>query len=308
MSSSNFPPWDLLSFTFGSDPNITTTISQCSTVTLGYQGVVGGRVVNPSPTPPYSLVFYSDEFEPWSISMNNSGIISGYQRRRQQLTVPRNPYDCEQWVSPYTLEFISFDHRTPKTMRFALSPFRLTLDISPGIEYWLVIYDSRGGSGVKGPYQAESSSDDSCLGAAATMTAGRFSTAFALSANTAIIVALLIPLGTIVFASVLLRLCFKHSSRYYPLDPPHQPRTECPPNCFSEYMLPVTYGSENTDMTLDQKISGTLAIEPPDSAQLKKFINPDLHHLGPVEVEPFELEATHEQSKYYGASSTHGLS
>ncbi|CAE6474128.1 unnamed protein product [Rhizoctonia solani] len=367
---SNLPPWDLLSFRFGWDLNITTTIPQCSTVTFDYQGTTNGRVVNPSPTPPYNLIMYSDGFEPWTISMNNSATNGqtqwlanlpagptfavsmedsrGYSGGVLYKAVEMAPgvgcdlasplrassldisIDGSRWIflcretlvtvsngsPPYMLKFISLDHQTPKTMRFALSPFRFRLDASAGVEYWMAVYDSRGGSGVKGPYQVESSLDGSCLGLATTVTAGKFSTiypggtarpdetgggpesenvlnGFWVSANTAAIMAVLIPLVTIAFASVLLRLCFKHSHRLYPLDSRGLRRIEHPSDYYVECMPAAKCGGRNADTASDQKSSG--AFEPPDSAKLKRLVNPDSHHLGPVDAEFFDFEALRNQ-------------
>ncbi|KDN36312.1 hypothetical protein RSAG8_10934, partial [Rhizoctonia solani AG-8 WAC10335] len=225
MHSSDLPPWDLLSFTFGWGSNITTTISQCDSVTLNYQGTVNGRTVNPPPTPPYTLILYSGEFETWKMSLDNSaatgntqwlaslpvgpkfavamkdsrGYSGGIHDPAVQMTpgsgcnltiplkasslnisVNDNSLQCQEvfvtvnnGVPPYTLKVIPLDNRTSKTMRFAISPLRFTLDLSVDVEYWLAVHDSQGGSGVKGSYKVGFSLDESCLNVATTVTAGK---------------------------------------------------------------------------------------------------------------------------------------
>ncbi|CAE6381371.1 unnamed protein product [Rhizoctonia solani] len=375
----SLPSWDLQSFAFGWNLNITKneyTIPQCSSVTLQYWGSINNRIVNPPPTPPYNLVLYSGGFEPWTISLNNSddsaaatGITQwlaelpvgpvfavsmkdsrGYSGGLMDATIRMTPvagcdaasllkasslsinmdgsYQCREalvtvnnGVPPYTLEVIPLGGNY-KTIHFALSPLRLTLDMSAGMSFWctytyhshvhiheffskVAVSDSQGSSGVKGPYLIDSSPDNSCLGLATTVTAGRFSTLYpggtarptevggvpspssaTTFTNAAVVMAVLIPLLAIAIAMALLWLCFRHSSRYYPFER-ERPRVGYPNNYISEYTpVPAAESTVPTMDTLDRSSSSTSPHTSSNMSHTRVLVNPNSHYLGPIEIEP----------------------
>ncbi|KAF8607947.1 hypothetical protein BDV93DRAFT_603697 [Ceratobasidium sp. AG-I] len=143
-------------------------------------------------------------------------------------------------TAPYTVEVVPADNRQQKTVHFASSPFSLVLDISEGVDYFLAVYDSAGHSSVEGLYTVGSSSDNSCLGAATTVTAGKFSTLYpggtaaassAASTSTstatpspklaspAIIgMGVGIPVVVLIIAGLFLWLCYKRNRRQRAVD------------------------------------------------------------------------------------------
>ncbi|CEL62517.1 hypothetical protein RSOLAG1IB_04873 [Rhizoctonia solani AG-1 IB] len=78
---------------------------------------------------------------------------------------------------PYKLEIAPIG-RHQKTIHFMTSPLGFVLDMSAGLDYWLVAYDSAGHSAVMGSYKVSVTSETTCLEAASTVTAGRFSTMY----------------------------------------------------------------------------------------------------------------------------------
>ncbi|CAE7146263.1 unnamed protein product [Rhizoctonia solani] len=358
MLASNLPPWDLLSFTFGWGSNITTTISQCDSVTLDYVGTVNGRMVNPPPTPPYAIVLYSGEFEPLTISVNNSAATGNTQwlvnlpvgptfavamkdsrgysggvlnpavkmvpgagcdltspLKASSLNISVNDISTQcqdiyvavnNGTPPYTLEVISLGGQTPKTTHFALSPLRFTLDLNTTTEYWC----------VKGSYKVGFSSDKSCLGAATTVTAGKFTTMYpggtALptlgnpggpeagssaglkSVNIAVFMAVLVPFLSVACALVLLWLCFRHSSPDYLLDALDRSKIGDSDGYASEYTpVPIEYTSQDMDPTSSRVCSSSFTVKSSHSKTPRLFVNPDSHYLGPVEQEPFDPRTLH---------------
>ncbi|KAG8681671.1 hypothetical protein FRC08_015490, partial [Ceratobasidium sp. 394] len=139
-------------------------------------------------------------------------------------------------TAPYTIEFVPADNRQQKTIHFATSPFNVVLDMSAGVEYFLALYDSAGHSSVKGVYTIAPSSDNSCLGAATTISAGMFSTLYPggtsiasatvrataapgsassskLSSGAVIGIAVAIPVVVIVLALLALWFCYRRNRR-----------------------------------------------------------------------------------------------
>ncbi|CAE6466945.1 unnamed protein product [Rhizoctonia solani] len=134
-------------------------------------------------------------------------------------------------TAPYKLEIAQMG-REQKTINFASSPLGFVLDMSAGMEYWLAHYDSAGNSAVTGPYIITATSDNSCLGAASTVTAGKFSTLYpggtttAISSATAtatsttsnrfttpaiIGIAVAVPIVAIIITALLLWFCYKRN-------------------------------------------------------------------------------------------------
>ncbi|CAE6456160.1 unnamed protein product [Rhizoctonia solani] len=84
---------------------------------------------------------------------------------------------------PYKLEITPVG-RPQKTIRFDSSHLGFVLDISAGVDYWLVVSDSAGNSAVKGRYNVSATSDIACLTAAPTIKAGRQSILYPGGTNT----------------------------------------------------------------------------------------------------------------------------
>ncbi|KDN51102.1 hypothetical protein RSAG8_00731, partial [Rhizoctonia solani AG-8 WAC10335] len=80
-------------------------------------------------------------------------------------------------TAPYRMEVVPMNTQQ-KTLHYASSPFGVTLDMGAGVEYFLAVYDSAGNSAVMGSYNILASPDNSCLGEAATVTAGQYSTLY----------------------------------------------------------------------------------------------------------------------------------
>ncbi|QRV72439.1 alphaherpesvirus glycoprotein E domain protein [Ceratobasidium sp. AG-Ba] len=137
-------------------------------------------------------------------------------------------------TAPYTIQIVSANNGQQKTIHFATSPFAITLDVSAGVEYFLSLSDSAGHSSVEGLYVAAASSENGCLGAAATVSSGMVSTLYpggtsALSTATAsavpgsgpnglasgaiIGIAVAVPLVAIVLVLLGLWFCYKRNRR-----------------------------------------------------------------------------------------------
>lgn len=159
-------------------------------------------------------------------------------------------------TAPYTLEVVPLDDRQQKTMHFASSPFGITLDMSEGVEYFLAVYDSADRSAVMGPYNIGSSSDNSCLGAASTVTAGRFSTLYPggtatptsiaslptsthagrrLATPAVIGLAVGVPVFTLILTALLLWLCYKRSQRLREINSAEKIEIDPPGGFYSSY-------------------------------------------------------------------------
>ncbi|KAJ1308782.1 hypothetical protein OPQ81_004472 [Rhizoctonia solani] len=292
MSTTNLPPWDQLSFTFGWNANLTKTytLPQCFNTTWQYWGTFNGRTANPPPSPPYHAVLYAGGYQPYIIPLNNS-VATGESNWIADLPVgPRfgvsmmdsknytggildqplvmtsspgcnvaNPLkpstldvevtgsgQCQQAIinvkngtAPYMLEVVPMNIQQ-KTIHYASSPFSLILDISAGVEYYLAVYDSVGNSAVMGPYNILASSDNSCLGEAATVTAGQFSTLYpggtsiptsratigsatstgshGLATSAVVGIAVGVPIVAIILTALLLWLCYKQNRSQHGLE------------------------------------------------------------------------------------------
>ncbi|KAG8708310.1 hypothetical protein FRC09_001320 [Ceratobasidium sp. 395] len=231
MSSTTLPPWDLLGFTFGTEPEVLSAVGQCSNVTVDYYNTAdNGKIANPPPTAPHNIVVYAAGSQVLNVPLNNSATSGQFKWRMNlptgqsygvsmkdskgysggiitpMLKVVPGPASCnavnplkpssldvtvsgnsqcgqtvvdvKNGTAPYTIEFVPADNRQQKTIHFASSPFNVVLDMSTGVEYFLAVYDSAGHSSVQGAYTIASSSDNSCLGAATTVSAGMFSTLY----------------------------------------------------------------------------------------------------------------------------------
>ncbi|CAE6401099.1 unnamed protein product [Rhizoctonia solani] len=284
MSTTTLPPWDLLTFTFGWNVNVTGTytLPRCFNTTWQYNGEVNKKVTDPAPSPPYHAVIYAGGYEPYMIPLNNT-VTSGETSWIANLPVgPRygvsmmdsknytggildqplvvtpqagcnvaNPLkpstldvevtgngQCQQAVinvkngtAPYELEVVRINGRQ-KTIHYNSSPFEVTLDMSAGVEYYLAVYDSAGSSAVMGSYNILASPNNGCLGEAATVTAGQYSTLYSggtstptssVTANSApskglatpavIAIAVAVPIVTIILTALLLWLCYKRNRR-----------------------------------------------------------------------------------------------
>ncbi|KAG9120137.1 hypothetical protein FRC07_004502 [Ceratobasidium sp. 392] len=80
-------------------------------------------------------------------------------------------------VSPFQVEIIP-EYRQQKTLHFATNKFGFALDLPASIPYLLVVTDAESNSAVEGLLAVGSSSDNSCLNAATTMTIGMFTSVF----------------------------------------------------------------------------------------------------------------------------------
>ncbi|QRW02152.1 hypothetical protein RhiLY_01149 [Ceratobasidium sp. AG-Ba] len=80
-------------------------------------------------------------------------------------------------TSPYQVEIIP-EVRQQKTLHFATNEFGFVLDLPTGLNFFIAVTDADGNSAVDGPLSVGSSSDNSCLNAAATMTVGMFTSVF----------------------------------------------------------------------------------------------------------------------------------
>ncbi|KAH7343664.1 hypothetical protein B0J17DRAFT_764838 [Rhizoctonia solani] len=128
-------------------------------------------------------------------------------------------------TAPYKLEVAPMDIQQ-KIIHYASSPFGVTLDISAGVEYYLAVYDSAGNSAVMGSYTIAASSDNSCLGEAATITAGQYSTLYPGGTATSTValrllhrrmdfigIAVAVPVAAIILTALLLWFCYKQNHR-----------------------------------------------------------------------------------------------
>ncbi|CAE6431293.1 unnamed protein product [Rhizoctonia solani] len=356
MSSSNLPPWDLLSFVFGlyaGDKQLPgPEMARCSNFNVRYWASINGRTANPQPTPPYNLVLYSGGYEPWTVSMNNSAITGstpwlanlpvgsafaiamkdsrGYSGGILEYMVHMTPgLGCDS-TSTLKRSSLSIDVDSNSTRQcgealvtvnngappFTLEIIRINIfkvDLSADTKYLLAVSDSQGSSGVKGPYVVKASPDNSCLGEATTVVAGKFSTLYSggtalptevsgapdpsighrLPTNVAIVMALSIPLSAIAFAVLLLWLCFRRSTRYYSSDS-HE-RVGYPTSYVSEYTpVPTEYIGPATSSTSDGsfctsnsllKLSSSVPPEVPAS--------PNSHYIAPLEAEAFDPGTLH---------------
>ncbi|KAF8605465.1 hypothetical protein BDV93DRAFT_605407 [Ceratobasidium sp. AG-I] len=74
-------------------------------------------------------------------------------------------------TSPFQVEIIP-EVRQQKTLHFATNEFGFVLDLPAGLYFFVAITDADGNSGVDGLLTVGSSSDNSCLNAAATVSVG----------------------------------------------------------------------------------------------------------------------------------------
>ncbi|CAE6476280.1 unnamed protein product [Rhizoctonia solani] len=153
-------------------------------------------------------------------------------------------------TGPYKLVVVPVG-RGQKTINFSSSPLGLTLDMSADVEYWymhvVAHYDSAGNSAVTGPYTITATSNNACLGAASTVSAGKFSTLYSGGTTTptsgttdtspstvsnrlatpAIIgVAVVVSITAIIITALLLWFCYKrnrqrHESEKPDIEPPY---------------------------------------------------------------------------------------
>ncbi|KAG9080332.1 hypothetical protein FRC06_006770 [Ceratobasidium sp. 370] len=80
-------------------------------------------------------------------------------------------------VSPFQVEIIPA-FRQPKTLHFATNEFGFVLDLPSASAYAIAISDAEGNSAVDGILTVGSSSDNSCLNVATTVTVGMFTSVF----------------------------------------------------------------------------------------------------------------------------------
>ncbi|KAG8704739.1 hypothetical protein FRC08_002069 [Ceratobasidium sp. 394] len=80
-------------------------------------------------------------------------------------------------VSPFQVEIIP-EYRQQKTLHFATNSFGFVLDLPASLPYFIVVTDAASNSAVEGILAVGSSSDNSCLNAAPTMTVGMFTSIF----------------------------------------------------------------------------------------------------------------------------------
>ncbi|KAF8681631.1 hypothetical protein RHS04_03284 [Rhizoctonia solani] len=147
-------------------------------------------------------------------------------------------------TGPYKLVVVPVG-RGQKTINFSSSPLGLTLDMSADVEYWymhvVAHYDSAGNSAVTGPYTITATSNNACLGAASTVSAGKFSTLYSGGTTTptsgttdtspstvsnrlatpAIIgVAVVVSITAIIITALLLWFCYKRNRRRHESEKP----------------------------------------------------------------------------------------
>ncbi|KAG8780349.1 hypothetical protein FRC12_023149 [Ceratobasidium sp. 428] len=300
MSSTTLPPWDLLGFTFGTEPEVLSAVGQCSNVTVDYYNTAdNGKIANPPPTAPHNIVVYAAGSQVLNVPLNNSATSGQFKWRMNlpagqsygvsmkdskgysggiitpMLKVVPGPASCnavnplkpssldvtilgnsqcgqtivdvKNGTAPYTIEFVPADNRQQKTIHFASSPFNVVLDMSTGVEYFLAVYDSAGHSSVQGAYTIASSSDNSCLGAATTVSAGMFSTLYPggtsaasaasatassgagshkLASGAVIGIAVAIPVAAIILALLILWLCYRRKRRQRRLNAGEKPEID----------------------------------------------------------------------------------
>ncbi|KAG9074024.1 hypothetical protein FS749_014459 [Ceratobasidium sp. UAMH 11750] len=80
-------------------------------------------------------------------------------------------------TSPYQVEIIP-EVRQQKTLHFATNSFGFVLDLPSALSYFVAVTDAEGNSAVDGILAVGSSSDNSCLNAAKTMSVGMFTSVF----------------------------------------------------------------------------------------------------------------------------------
>ncbi|CAE6442272.1 unnamed protein product [Rhizoctonia solani] len=249
------------------------TLPQCSNTTWNYWEKGNNRDPNPPPSPPYQLVIYAGGYVPYMVLLNNTvatgnttwianlpvgpryGISMKDSKNytagasRNLISTLNQTYSghvevtgsgqCQQafinvknGTAPYRMEVVPMNTQQ-KTLHYASSPFGVTLDMGAGVEYFLAVYDSAGNSAVMGSYNILASPDNSCLGEAATVTAGQYSTLYpggtssataasassnGLATSTVIGIAVTVPVAAIILTALLLWFCYKQNRRQRELE------------------------------------------------------------------------------------------
>jgi hypothetical protein len=66
-------------FQIQTEPEVLTSVRQCSNITFDYWDSIGANLVaNPPPTAPYNVVVYAAGMEPLLVPMNNSGMLNKF--------------------------------------------------------------------------------------------------------------------------------------------------------------------------------------------------------------------------------------
>ncbi|CCO29172.1 hypothetical protein BN14_03176 [Rhizoctonia solani AG-1 IB] len=153
---------------------------------------------HPTPKAPYHGVFYAGGYEPYRIQFNNTnltGKLGWIANLPLDVTFGVSMFDVEDYTSGWAMPDVLGQHQewdsalqtrdrahrpTSKDDTLYDKPFGagFVLDMSAGLDYWLVAYDSAGHSAVMGSYKVSVTSETTCLEAASTVTAGRFSTMY----------------------------------------------------------------------------------------------------------------------------------
>ncbi|KAG8746824.1 hypothetical protein FRC10_003346 [Ceratobasidium sp. 414] len=273
--STTLPPWDLLSFTFGTEPEVLDSVAQCANVTFDYYNVIGAnQFANPPPTAPYSIVVYGGGAQTLKIPLGNSATSGQYKWRvnlpagqsyavsmkdakgytggilTPMVKVTPGAAGCNPGASPMKPSSLDVsvsgnsqcgqatvavnNGTAPYTIEFV--PANLIISLCTHLRSRAVaVYDSAGRSSVKGVYTIASSSDNSCLGAASTVTAGMFSTLYPggtsvsatvsptaapasssphkLASGAVIGIAVAIPVAAIILILLALWLCYRRNRR-----------------------------------------------------------------------------------------------
>ncbi|KAG9128220.1 hypothetical protein FRC07_002838 [Ceratobasidium sp. 392] len=327
--SSTLPPWDSLGFTFGTEPDVLSSIAQCSNVTVDYYNTIDtNKIANPPPSAPYSIVVYAAGSQTLNIPLNNSA-TQGQFKWRMNLPAGQSYGVSMKDAKGY-------------------SAGNVVLDIGTGVNYFLAVYDSAGHSSVQGMYTIASSSDNSCLGAATTVSSGMISTLYPggtsaagasatassgagsprkLASGAVIGIAVAIPVAVIILALLLLWLCYRRKRRqrllragekpdidqFDPPEPQAQGGYTPVPTAYmtgsgptsSYHDLSSTHGSQrpfaaagytpaDRQTIVSEGATSSSAGAPSSmgvSEKRRNRLNPDSHGLGPIASEPFEYSS-----------------
>ncbi|CAE6424421.1 unnamed protein product [Rhizoctonia solani] len=197
------------------------------------KGYTGGILDQPLVMTPRAGCSVANPLKPSTLDV----VVTGNSQCQQAIVNVKNG------TAPYQLEVVPINIQQ-KTVHYASSPFSVLLDIGAGVEYYLAIYDSAGNSAVMGSYNISASSDNSCLGEAATVTAGQYSTLYpggtatstssatsssaasnGLPTSAVIGIAVAVPIAAIIFTALLLWICYKqnHRQRGFEVKPEIEP-------------------------------------------------------------------------------------
>ncbi|KAG8730185.1 hypothetical protein FRC10_003002 [Ceratobasidium sp. 414] len=210
----SLPPWDQQTFSFGwtSDK---AAIPQCSTLDINYSTDLI-TIPNPPAAPPYTVNIYRGGYAPLTLEVGNTGqkgtypwvvnlpvnatfIVTmddsaGYTGGTSpRCTIVTGNSTClrtSEPMQPMSLNFTRTGNSQCGNVNIAVyngaSPFQVeiipafgfVLDLPSASAYAIAISDAQGNSAVDGILTVGSSSDNSCLNVATTVTVGMFSSMY----------------------------------------------------------------------------------------------------------------------------------